>query len=154
MIESQVRALFTAIASGEPGASQVDTQLARRRGRARLRWRRFGVAGAPVVAAAAVAAVALAVGAAAPARPSGPVSSGPSAPRQFSPLTPYLSFGWLPAGISPVQGGMSKHLAWLTAARKLGAPYDWELSVYTAGTCHLSGSTARELKCTTRKTTR
>jgi hypothetical protein len=76
------------------------------------------------------------------------VSSGPSAPRQFSPLTPYLSFGWLPAGISPVQGGVSKHLVWLTAARKLGAPYDWELSVHTAGTCHLTGSTAKELKCT------
>ena len=40
MIESQVRALFTAIASSEPEASQVDTQLAHRRGRARLRWRR------------------------------------------------------------------------------------------------------------------
>jgi hypothetical protein len=148
MIESQVRALFTAIASSEPDASQVDTQLAHRRGRARLRWRRAGVAGAPLVAAVAVAAVVLAVGAAAPPRPSGPASSGPSAPRQFSPLTPYLSFGWLPAGISPVQGGMSKHLVWLTAARKLDAPYDWELSVYTAGTCHLSGSTARELNCT------
>jgi hypothetical protein len=43
---------------------------------------------------------------------------------------------------------MSKHLAWLTAARKLDAPYDWALSVYTAGTCHLGGSTAKELKCT------
>ena len=73
MSESQVRALFTAIASSEPDASQVDTQLAHRRGRARLRWRRAGVAGAPLVAAAAVAAVALAVGAAAPPRPRGPV---------------------------------------------------------------------------------
>ncbi len=69
MIESQVRALFTGIANGEPGASRVDTQLARRRGRARLRWRRAGLASAPLVAAAAVAAVALAVGAAAPPRP-------------------------------------------------------------------------------------
>ena len=69
MIESQVRALFTAIASSEPGASQVDTQLAHRRGRARLRWRRAGVAGTPVVAAVAIAAVVLAVGAAAPHRP-------------------------------------------------------------------------------------
>ena len=73
MIESQVRALFTAIASSEPDASQVDTQLAHRRGRARLRWRRAGVAGAPLVAAAAAAAVALAVGAAAPQRPASSV---------------------------------------------------------------------------------
>jgi len=146
MIESQVRALFSAIASSEPGASQVDTQLAHRRGRARLRWRRAGVASAPVAAAAAVAAVVLAVGAAAPPKPS-PLNTGPSAPRQFSPLTPYLSFGWLPAGISLLEGGTSKHLVWLTAARKLDAP-DWELSVYAAGTCHLTGSTARELKCT------
>ena len=47
MIESQVRALFTAIASSEPGASQVDTQLAHRRGRARLRWRRAWRGGHP-----------------------------------------------------------------------------------------------------------
>ena len=41
MIESQVRALFADIADGsEPAPSQTDIQLARRRGRARLRWRR------------------------------------------------------------------------------------------------------------------
>jgi len=148
MIESQVRALFTEIAGGEPGASRVDTQLAHRRGRARLRWRRAGVASAPLVVAAAVAAVALAVGAAAPPGRTGPVSTGPLAPRQFDVLTPYLSFGWLPAGNSLVEGGASKHLMWLTAARKLDAQYDWELSVYAAGTCHLSGSPARELTCT------
>jgi hypothetical protein len=32
--------------------------------------------------------------------------------------------------------------------RKLDAPYDWELSVYAAGICHLTGSTARQLTCT------
>ena len=40
---------------------------------------------------------------------SGPVparrAAGPSAPRQFNPLVPYLSFGWLPAGNSLVAGG-------------------------------------------------
>src|SRR6266567_2935937 len=68
MTESQVRALFNQIADGEAGPSRVDTQLALRRGRARLRWRRACVAGAPVLAAATAAAVALAV-AAGPARP-------------------------------------------------------------------------------------
>jgi hypothetical protein len=167
MIESQVRALFTAIASSEPGASQVDTQLAHRRGRARLRWRRAGVAGTPVVAAVAITAVVLAVGAAAPHRHTGPVTSGPSAPRQFSVLTPYLSFGWLPAGISMVEGGTGRQMVWLNAAPKLDSPLEWSVTVDAAGKCHLttapSGTRtstapqpgpsipagAKELKCST-----
>lgn len=45
MIESQLGALFAEIADGEPAMSRVDTQLAHRRGRARLRRRRAGLAG-------------------------------------------------------------------------------------------------------------
>ena len=143
MIEAQVRALFAEIAGGEPGASQVDTQLAHRRGRSRLRWRRASVAGAPLVAAAAVVAVALAVGAAAPPRPNpGPSLTGPGAPRQFSPLTPYVSFGWLPPGLSLVAGGTSRHLMWLTGARKFNSPLEWSLGVNAAGQCHLTGRAA------------
>ena len=168
MVESQVRALFSAIASSEPGASQVDTQLAHRRGRARLRWRRAGVAGAPVAAAVAVAAVVLAVGAAAPHRPTGPANTGPSAPRQFSVLAPYLSFGWLPAGVSLVEGGTGRQMVWQTAGRRLDSPFTWSVSVDAAGKCHIttarSGSHAssavpqpgpsippgtKELKCST-----
>jgi hypothetical protein len=157
MIECQVRALFTEIASSEPGYSQVDTQLAHRRGRARLRWHRACVAGAPALAAAAVAAVALAVSAAGPARPGpGPVSAGPSAPRQFSPLDPYVSFGWLPAGISLVEGATSRQTVGLTAARKLDFPLSWTVSVDAAGKCRLVGPVkrpgwppARELRCST-----
>ena len=172
MVESQVRALFSAIASSEPGASQVDTQLAHRRGRARLRWRRAGVAGAPVAAAVAVAAVVLAVGAAAPHRPTGPANTGPSAPRQFNVLAPYLSFGWLPPGIALVEGGTGRQLVWLTAAHKLGPGLDWSpvtdwsVNVDAAGKCHFAtappstrASTApqppsippgtKELKCST-----
>jgi hypothetical protein len=63
MTEPQLRALFTEIADGDPGLSQVDTQLAYRRGRARLRWQRACAAAAPVLAAATVAVVALGVGA-------------------------------------------------------------------------------------------
>ena len=40
MTESQIHALFTEIADGDPGPSRVDTRLAHRRGRARLRWQR------------------------------------------------------------------------------------------------------------------
>jgi hypothetical protein len=138
MIESQVRALFSAMASSEPGASQVDTQLAHRQGRARLRWRRAGVAGAPVAAAVAVAAVVLAVGAAAPHRPTGPANTGPSAPRQFSVLAPYLSFGWLPAGVSLVEGGTGRQMVWQTAGRRLDSPFTWSVSVDAAGKCHIT----------------
>src|SRR5256886_11980424 len=103
-IESQVRALFAEIAAAEPAGSRMDVQLARRRGRARLRWRRACVAGASVLAAAAVAALAVGVG---PVRPGpGPAAAGPAAPRQFNPLVPYVSFGWLPAGESLNQGGI------------------------------------------------
>jgi hypothetical protein len=137
MIESEVRELFAGIASGEPGSSRVDTGLAHRQGRARLRWRRAGVAGAPVAAAAAVTAVVLVVGAAAPPGP-GPVPAGPAAPRQFSVLDPYVSFGWLPAGISVVEGGTSRGMVWLSAARKRYTPPVISLAVYAAGKCHLT----------------
>src|ERR1700729_330278 len=63
MTESQIHALFTEIADGDPGPMRVDTRLAQRRGRARLRWRRACAAGTPVLAAAAVAVVALGIGA-------------------------------------------------------------------------------------------
>ena len=87
MIESQIRALFTEIAHGEPAPSQVDIQLARRRGRARLRWRRACVAGPRcwprpwsrlwpqgwAWSGLGAAAVAAGAGGAAPVQPAGPV---------------------------------------------------------------------------------
>ena len=84
MIESQIRALFAQIADGEPVPSRVDVELARRRGRARLRWRRACVAGGSVVAAAAVAALAVGVG---------PVRPGPG-PRPPGPLRRASSTRW------------------------------------------------------------
>jgi hypothetical protein len=136
MIESQIRALFAEIADGEPVPSRVDVQLAYRRGRARLRWRRACLAGGSVLAAAAVAALAVTVG---PARPGpGPAAAGPAAPRQFSPLVPYLSFGWLPAGESLDQGGISP-----TASYAVAGPQDdpeWTVAVYARGQCHRTAS--------------
>ena len=146
MIESQIRALFTEIADGEPAPSQVDIQLARRRGRARLRWRRACVAGTSVLAAAAVAALAAGVGLVRTG--SGPAAAGPAAPRQFNPLVPYLSFGWLPAGNRLVAGDARPEVVALVAGRKLYALSNWDLSVYAAGQCHLTGP-AGELKCST-----
>jgi hypothetical protein len=136
MIESQVRALFAEIADGEPVPSRVDVQLARRRGRARLRWRRACVAGTSVLAVAAAAALAVGVG---PVRPGpGPVAAGPAAPRQFNPLVPYISFGWLPAGESLDQGGITPTESFIDAGPQ-GDP-EWTLGVYARGQCHFAAS--------------
>ncbi len=146
MIESQIRALFAEIADGGPAPSRVDIQFARRRGRARLRWRRACVAGTSVLATAAV--VALAVGAGPVRLGPGPPANGPTAPRQFNPLVPYLSFGWLPAGNRLVAGDARPEVVALVAGRKLYALSNWDLSVYAAGQCYLTGP-AGELTCST-----
>jgi hypothetical protein len=148
MIEDQVRALFTGIADGEPTPSRVDTGLAHRRGKARLRWRRAGLAGAPVLAAAAVVAVVLATGV-------GPFRAGPgpevvpqtAAPRQFNPLAPYAAFGWLPAGNPVLTGGSSRSLVFQLAGPGV-AQRPWMLDVAAAGYCRLAPA-AQELTCRT-----
>jgi hypothetical protein len=146
VIESQLGGLFHEIAQGEPAMSGVDTQLAHRRGRARLRRRRAGLAGTPVLAAAVAVIVALTVGAA-PSRPAAGPATGTAAPREFNPLVPYLSFGWLPPGIKLVDGDILRQVVSLDGARKIFDPRDWGLSVYAAGQCHLTAQ-ARNLKCT------
>ena len=145
MIESQLRELFSQLADGTPAPSRVDTQLALHRGRAQRRWRRARVAGAPVLAAAAVAAVVLAV-LAGPFRPgAGPVGgTGPLAPRQFNPLIPNVTFGWLPAGQSLSQGGVRRTEVYMVSASPSG--FGWGLNVYARGHCHLTGS-ASGLTC-------
>jgi hypothetical protein len=144
MTEPQVRALFKEMADGGAGTSGVDTRLALHRGRKRLRWRRAGMAGAPVLAAAAAVAVAF-TAAAGPVRPAaGPAATGPAAPRQFNPLVPGVAYGWLPAGQSFVEGNVAT--AWsLIDAGPGGAP-DWSLSLYARGQCRLTGSASR-LSC-------
>jgi len=145
MIEDQVRALFRGIADGETAPSRVDTGLAHRRGRARLRWRQAGLAGAPILAAAAVAAVVLTVGAA-PLRPGpGPAPTEVAAPRHFSPLVPYAAFGWLPPGYPVLLGGSSRSMA-LQLAGPSVVKRTWMLDVAAAGHCRLAPG-ARELTC-------
>jgi hypothetical protein len=141
MTESQVRALFTEIADGAAGPSRVDPQVALRRGRARRRWRRAGLAGVPVLAAAAVAAVILAM-VAGPFRPgASPVtpSPGPPAPRHFSPLVPGVAFGWLPAGLSVQQGRVESTVVGAVVG-SAADPLGWSVSVYARGQCHLTGA--------------
>jgi hypothetical protein len=149
MIEDQIRDLFTGIASDEPETSRVDGELARRRGRARLRLRRVAAAGTPLLAAATAAAVAVTVGLApAHPRPGAATWNGPAAPRQFDPLVPYLSFGWLPAGNSLVMGDVSRTAVFIEGARKPYADRAWDLTVYAAGRCLLANA-AKTLKCGT-----
>ena len=140
MIESQIRGLFAEIADGEPAGSRVDTQLAHRQGRAHLRWRWACVAGGSVLAAAAVVAL---VVAGAPARPGPGPAAGPAAPRQFNPLVPSVSFGWLPTGESFISGGVTPAESYMVAGRT--SP-EWSLGVYARGQCHLTGS-ASGLNC-------
>lgn len=150
MIEDQIRELFTGIASAEPEFSRVDAELARRRGRARLRWRRAAAAGTPLLAVATAVAIAVTVGLA-PARPrpgAAATGNGPAAPRQFNPLVPYLSFGWLPAGKSLVMGGVRRTVVSIEAGTKPYSAHGWDLSVYAAGQCHLT-SAAKTLQCGT-----
>jgi hypothetical protein len=66
----------------------------------------------------------------------------PAAPRQFNPLIPNVSFGWLPAGQSLIQGGARPTQVYLNAG-------GWALSVYARGQCHLTGP-ATGLTCSTR----
>ncbi len=107
MIEQQIRDLFAETAGREPPApAQVDLHLARRQGRARLRWRRAIVAGGSLLAAAAVTALLVAVVPGRTGAGPGPANPGPPAPSQFSPLITNLSFGWLPPGMSIEQGGV------------------------------------------------
>src|SRR5262245_4043512 len=72
----------------------------------------------------------------------------PAAPRQFNPLIPNVSFGWLPAGESLLQGGVRRTEVYLSAGRP---PNDdeWALDVYARGRCHLTGP-ATGLTCSTR----
>jgi hypothetical protein len=88
--------------------------------------------------------VALAV-TAGPVRPGpGPAAgTGRVAPRQFNPVTPYVSFGWLPAGESLYSGEVRPTEVFLTAGQPLP---EWGLNVYARGQCHLTGP-AGGLQC-------
>jgi hypothetical protein len=67
----------------------------------------------------------------------------PAAPRQFNPLIPYVSFGWLPAGESLYSGEIRPTQVFLTAGRTLP---EWDLNVFARRQCHLTGP-AHGLNC-------
>jgi hypothetical protein len=141
MDEARVRLLLEQAAGTEAPPSRVDVERARNQGRWRLRWRRAGLAGSSVMAVVAVLVVALA------ASGSGPFGAGPGggnapatygqvpAPRQFSLLSSYAAFGWLPAGESLIGGTAVPTSVYLTAGDGSVA---WALTVYVVGSCDLS----------------
>jgi hypothetical protein len=120
---------------------------ARRHGRNRFRWRRAGTAGTSVLAVATVAVLTVGTG---PARSAAaPAPAGPAALRHFNPLVPYISFGWLPAGQKLVAGDTRPELQALVAGRHSWTDRSvWDLVVYAAGQCRLTGQAA-QLTCST-----
>lgn len=141
MDETRVRGLLElAAAASEEPPSRVDVELARSRARRKLRWRRASLAGASAAAVVAVVVAAVAVPGshgAAPGRGRAPEAHAQIiAPRQFSLVSPYAAFGWLPPGDSLDGGTLSPSNVYLTA----GPGPSWALTVYTAGFCNLTSA--------------
>jgi hypothetical protein len=148
MDENSMRALLDRVADDDLPPVGVDIPTITRRGRRSLRWRRVYLPSmAPIAAAAAVALVA-ALGATAgagathhPGKPSGPAGHELMAvPRLFSPLQPFVSFGWLPArftgdGLAQPAGSSVT----LTAAAPPADGRNLALTLNAAGACRLTG---------------
>ncbi len=100
MLETEIRQVFSQQAAEQPPPARISLPAARAAARKRRAWRRAGVLGAPLLAAAAV--ISIAVASVIPGGGfglgQGPVAS-PVAPKYFNPLRPYAAIGWLPAGL-------------------------------------------------------
>jgi hypothetical protein len=149
MDEARARVLIELAAGTEAPPPRIDVELARSRGRRKLRWRRAGLATLPVLAALAVVGVVLGVavpfgsGGHTASTGKGPVTPSSTAPagktrvrppRRFNPLIPYAAFGWLPGGESLDGGTMQPTNAYLTA----GPSSAWALTLYSVGRCDLA----------------
>ena len=155
MDEEGVRALLEQLASTTAPPPRVDIGRVRRAGGRRLRWYRAGISGAAVLAV--IAAVTLvsgkagsfglglrggqeASGTTGPRQP--PASSLPAeAPASFDPLTPSVSFGWLPAGFSASGPETTGEATADSVSIREEAPGGPQLSliVTSAGACQLTG---------------
>jgi hypothetical protein len=158
MDEARARALLELAAGTEAPPTRVNVELARSRGRRKLRWRATGLAAVPVLAA--LATVGVAVGVPVPFGPGGNAASQRSSaaspgatpathrplssagrtqvtpPRRFNPLIPYAAFGWLPPDTLLNGGQTAPTYAYLTAGR----PKTWALTVFTVGRCNLTST--------------
>jgi hypothetical protein len=156
MDENGLRALLRELAEDELPPVRVSVDLAARKGRRKLRWRRIYLPGAaPIAAAAAVAVIVgflTATGTGLHRGQSGPVAPVglPAVPEQFSALVPYAAFGWLPKGYSPdglaSQTLLSTSQLQLTAAAAGGRLYT--ISFNAARVCRLTGPYVLKLRTT------
>jgi len=147
MLESDLRTLFERQAATEPPPAPISIPAALRIGRRRLRRRRAGTLGSPVLAAVAVAAVLLAgpfasSHAGRPRPPANRPAAPPAAPRwHFNPLVPYAAADWSPYRVTTVLG-----YSFPTALRLIDLPasassnYWTSIAVYAAGQCFLAAS--------------
>jgi hypothetical protein len=139
MDETRARALLQLAAESQPEGGGVNIDLARSQGRRRLRWRRAAAAGGTALAAVAViiaVAVPLGSGGRAQVSQSGghrPASAvGP--PRQFNPLIPYATFGWLARGASLDGGQIAPSNIYITEGRGPA----WALTAFVPSRCNLT----------------
>jgi hypothetical protein len=149
MLEKSIERFFQEIADQEQPQSRVSIQEALRDGRVRLRRRRrVRATGTPALAAVAVAAIAVSSIGLAGRHDAGQQQGGAaSTARHFSALSPYATFGWLPAKEPVVPGherdlarlgtGMGGVISWNLEDLSSGP---WQLKVYAAGECHQAGS--------------
>jgi hypothetical protein len=146
MDEAGARALMERLSTTEQPPSRVDIGLARKRGSALLRRRRWGLAGGPLLAAA--VAVALVLGIGAITGPVGgprigPATRGVSLLHRFNPLAPHAAFGWLPEGVrhnlsSP---GSTPSMLQLTVGSEARGWF--MLTVWAPGACNLDAAQVR-----------
>jgi hypothetical protein len=143
MLETELRDLFDRQASGDQPPSRISIAAVSRMARSRLRLRRAGALATPLLAAAAVAAIVAltAVPAAHRGTRSRPAAHptpapAPAAPKYFDALRPYVSFGWLPPGMTVISGETGTTAQYLNAARP-GQGLS-EFAVYAAGQCRFA----------------
>jgi hypothetical protein len=136
------------IADAEQPPSRISIQQALRDGRATLRRRwRLRAIGTPALAAVAVAAIAVSSSSLPAGSHGAGHKQGPSTAtaRHFSALSPFATFGWLPAR-EPVVPGHQRALAELGTGGIINRDLEdlssgpWQLKVYAVGQCHQVGS--------------
>jgi hypothetical protein len=136
MLETEIRQVFSRQAEQPPPPARISLPAARQAARTRRAWRRAGVLGAPLLAAAAVISIAVAsvIPGGGIGLGQGPVAS-PVAPQYFNPLRPYASFGWLPAGLRLAGEGTSQMALEMSTVETSKAEVN--LIAYAASGCHL-----------------
>jgi hypothetical protein len=169
MDERNVQTMLSELADTEAPPARVDIGRAMTRGRRDRRLRIAGAGGSTLAVAAVLGAVVTMVAVPGPraavvpgsGSPASSATSGPGsvavAPKQFDPLVPYASFGWLPAGSAIGGEGAGSELSTDTQSVSLSAGYrtsgaTWfSLEVYAEGVCVRSGTaTLPVLTCNTR----